>query len=167
MISSFGGSTIGTFGNKSLTKVKQCVTKSNVKIIYFCLNLNICNKKHSKKTMQTYNAHCHCGKISFRFRSPHIETGRRCNCSICVRKGAVMSTEYIAPEHVENITGSETLSKYQFGDHLVNHYFCSRCGIYPFHESILKPGHYRINLGCVEGIDPLLLKIDLIDGRSF
>ena len=42
-----------------------------------------------------YKARCHCGRVRFSFRSPEIKTGRRCNCSLCVRRGAVLSFTYI------------------------------------------------------------------------
>ena len=116
---------------------------------------------------RTYAGSCHCGAVRFRFRSEAITTGRRCNCSICVRKGAVMSARYYPPEDFESVEGLEALTRYQFGDHDVNHYFCATCGIYPFHDGPAKPGHYRVNLGCVEGLDPFALAIDVIDGRSY
>ena len=42
-----------------------------------------------------YKARCHCGRVRFSFRSPEIKTGRRCDCSLCVRRGAVLSPTYI------------------------------------------------------------------------
>lgn len=125
---------------------------------------------------RTYSASCHCGLVRFRFKSGRIAAGRRCNCSICGRKGAVMSARYIAPEDFEAIEGGAFLSLYQFGDKDVNHYFCSKCGIYPFHvvaavpaayDGPAKPGYYRVNLGCVHDLDVFALDIDVIDGRSF
>ena len=116
---------------------------------------------------KTYEASCHCGAVRFRFRSEPITSGKRCNCSICVRKGAVMSAQYYPPEAIEEMVGLESLSLYQFGEHDVNHWFCRRCGVYPFHDGTAKPGHYRVNLGCVEELDVLALPTELIDGRSF
>jgi hypothetical protein len=40
------------------------------------------------------------------------------------------------------------------------------CGVYPFHDATVRPGEYRVNLGCIEGIDPLSLPIETIDGRA-
>lgn len=117
--------------------------------------------------MKAYTGSCHCGAIRFRFRSDEITTAVRCNCSMCSRKGALMSARYFAPEELEELAGIETLAVYRWGDGVVNHYFCRTCGIYPFHDASNRPGHYRINLGCVDGLDPLALAITLIDGRSF
>lgn len=71
------------------------------------------------------------------------------------------------PEAAFRIEADEgALGLYRFGTGTAKHYFCSRCGIYTFHETARKSGHYRVNLGCVEGVDPLSLKTDIFDGRS-
>lgn len=76
-----------------------------------------------------------------------------------------MSTVYFPPSDF-TLEGREALSVYRFGDRMVNHFFCRTCGVYPFHDGTNAPGHYRVNLGCVEGVDPLALEITVIDGRS-
>jgi hypothetical protein len=86
-----------------------------------------------------------------------------------------MSSEYIPPDAFE-VEGQESLIIYQFGDRDVYHYFCNTCGISPFNEVASLPASYqgsarigdrRVNLGCVDGLDPFALDIKLIDGRSF
>ena len=49
---------------------------------------------------------------------------------------------------------------------MMNHYFCTTCGISPFSD-VIADGRCRVNLGCVDDIDPLTLEIRSIDGRSF
>ena len=125
-------------------------------------------------TMKTYSASCHCGSIRFHFESEEITAGFRCNCSICIRKGIVLSTNYFRADEVE-VEGGDRLAVYQFGDKDVNHCFCKNCGIAPFtriasvppdYGGPAKPGDYRINLGCVHDLDAYALDIDIIDGRS-
>ncbi len=115
---------------------------------------------------RSYRGKCHCGAVRFVLESEPITNGLRCNCSICIRKGAVMSLPYFPPEDI-TIEGAESLGVYRFGDAVVNHYFCKTCGVYPFHDVATRPGHYRVNLGCVDEVDALALAIDVIDGRSF
>ncbi len=124
---------------------------------------------------RTYQASCHCGAVRFRFRSEAITRGCRCNCSICVRRGIVMSRTYLAPDDIEQLDGTASLSLYQFGDRNVNHHFCRTCGICPFvtvaavpptYAGTARPGYLRLNLGCVEGLDVYTLDIEMIDGRS-
>ncbi|MBF5043896.1 GFA family protein [Aggregicoccus sp. 17bor-14] len=120
-----------------------------------------------KTDVRTYDGSCHCGAVRFRVRSPPIRTGIRCNCSICIRRGAVMSSHYVLPEDFAWVSGREALRLYQFGDHMMNHWFCGTCGIHPFGEVVEHPGKCRVNLGCLDGVDPLALEVAVIDGRSF
>jgi hypothetical protein len=125
--------------------------------------------------IKSYSGSCHCGAVRFTFSSDEITSGLRCNCSICIRKGVVMSSEYIPPDAFE-VDGEESLAVYQFGDKAVYHYFCKTCGICPFNRVASLPDGYRgpakigdrrVNLGCIDGLNPLELEITTIDGKSF
>ncbi len=114
-----------------------------------------------------YSGSCHCGAIRFQFSAAPIADGLRCNCSICLKKGALMSNFFIAPDDLKIEASSDALATYQFATHVAKHFFCKKCGIYTFHETKRKPGHYRVNLGCVDGIDSLSLPVVLADGAAF
>ena len=116
--------------------------------------------------MTNYSGRCHCGAIQFRFKSPKIEKGLRCNCSICRRRGAIMTPFMLAPGELEIDCEEAELATYQFSTQIAQHHFCPRCGIYPFHQTMRKPGHYRVNLGCVDGIESLSLPFDVFDGHA-
>ena len=75
--------------------------------------------------IKTYSGRCHCGAVRFRFKSEELTTGCRCNCSVCIRKGIVMSSSYITPADFDLLEGEDALSVYRFGDGDVNHYFCT------------------------------------------
>ena len=64
---------------------------------------------------RTYSGSCHCGAVRFRVRGEEITTGIRCNCSICIRRGAVMSTVYYPPEAVEELVSSGQLEEVAAG----------------------------------------------------
>jgi len=113
-----------------------------------------------------YKASCHCQAIKFEFESEKIVSALQCNCSICIRKNAIMSKDYIEARHFNLITGKDDLSVYKWGDKDVNHYFCKHCGIYPFHDTIDQAGRFRVNLACVEKIEPRTLKISQFDGKN-
>ena len=34
------------------------------------------------------------------------------------------------------------------------HYFCSICGIYPFHRKRVTPDYYGVNVACLAEFDP-------------
>lgn len=113
-----------------------------------------------------YQGSCHCGAIQFAFDGEEITGGLRCNCSLCSRKGAMMTPYVVAPEQMKIDAEPGMLGLYQFGEKTAKHYFCKRCGIYPFHETARFPGHFRFNLGCIEGIDPFVLEADVFNGRE-
>jgi len=77
-----------------------------------------------------------------------------------------MSGFTLAPDELEIKTKDGALSLYQFGSKIAKHYFCNICGIYPFHETLRKPGHYRVNLGCIDDVDTDSLDVDVFDGKS-
>jgi len=117
--------------------------------------------------MSNYSGSCHCGAISFSFEHDGpIDSGVRCNCSICKRKGAVMSKFTIAPDDFHIETAGDALGKYEFDSKVARHYFCKTCGIYPFHQTLRQPGYYRVNLGCIDEIDTFSLPVDVFDGKS-
>lgn len=115
--------------------------------------------------MTHYHGSCHCGAIKFSFESAAITSGLRCTCSMCARKGALMLNDFIPEDQLKVEAEEGALGLYQFGQKTARHLFCKHCGIYPFHETARKPGHYRINLGCVDGIDPLALPVEVFDGK--
>ena len=111
-----------------------------------------------------YCGSCHCGAVRFRIDCEAISEALRCNCSICARKNAPMSTVYFQPSQIQ-IEGLENCAVYHWNDGDVNHYFCKACGIYPFHDTLQKPQYYRVNLACIDGLDCSALKMRHFDGR--
>ncbi len=76
-------------------------------------------------------------------------------------------TEFVISQSDLTITAIEgALSTYAFASNVAKHHFCNRCGIYPFHQTLRKPGYYRANLGCLEGVDVTKLPISVFDGAS-
>ena len=114
-----------------------------------------------------YQARCHCGRVRFSFRSPEITTGVRCDCSLCVRRGAVLSSRYIPAADFTPHEDPRDLGNYLWNEKVLNNYFCKTCGIFTYiaDGEDGKDG-YRVNLGCVEGIDALALEVRIIDGKS-
>jgi hypothetical protein len=100
-----------------------------------------------------HRASCHCGGVVLELELPDgIGDVRRCNCSMCRRRGAIMGAVPLAGLRV--VQGAELLSVYRFNTRTAEHYFCSRCGIYTHHRRRSNPNQYGFNLGCLEGVDP-------------
>jgi hypothetical protein len=107
---------------------------------------------------------CHCGAVKFEVRTA-VTPAARCNCSLCRRKGALMSPPFAAAE-LKIVQGEDALTLYQFNTRVAKHYFCKHCGIYPFHQTRKDPLLWRVNVGCLEGVDPYSLDAGVNDGAS-
>ena len=77
-----------------------------------------------------------------------------------------MSKISFGKDEITFLSGKDNLSAYHWGDHDVNHYFCKTCGIYPFHNTTYDPDSFRVNLGCIESIEPRQLTIIEFNGRE-
>ena len=75
-----------------------------------------------------------------------------------------MSSAYIPARDFTPIADMNDVIDYRWNDRVVGHVFCKTCGIYPYHGDA-EMG-YRVNLGCVTGLDPFALELRVIDGRS-
>jgi len=118
--------------------------------------------------MMKYSGNCHCGNVNFSFEHHEVITsGLRCNCSICKRKGALMSDFVIPPEsfHIE-LKNQDNLGLYEFDNKVGHHFFCKECGIYPFHQTVRILDHYRVKLGCIDEIDTETIDADMFDGKD-
>jgi hypothetical protein len=114
-----------------------------------------------------YKARCHCGRVHFSFRSAEITTGKRCNCSLCLRRGAVLSSRYIPAADFTPHHDPDDLGVYRWNEHVLNNYFCKSCGIFVYiGDGENDRDGYRVNLGCIEGLDPLALDIGIIHGAA-
>lgn len=109
---------------------------------------------------------CHCGSVQFEFTGDEIVSGLRCNCSLCEKKGAIMTEYAVSPDDIKISVSSDSLSTYDFGSKIAKHHFCNKCGIYTFHQTMVKPGYYRINIGCLPSINSTELPFKIHDGAS-
>ena len=61
--------------------------------------------------------------------------------------------------------GEDALSVYQFNTGTAKHFFCSKCGIYTFHQRRSTTTQYGINVACLEGISPFdFADVPVLDG---
>ncbi len=114
--------------------------------------------------LPTHRLSCHCAAVVLELDLPDgIVNPRRCDCSLCRRKGAIVAS--VALSGVRVIQGEKELRLYQFNTNVAKHYFCSVCGIYTHHQRRSFPDQYGYNVACLEGINPFLLEpVPLNDG---
>jgi hypothetical protein len=109
---------------------------------------------------------CHCRSVEAEINiSDNLEKVLKCNCSICKRKGAIMSI--VKNEDFIIVKGEEKLKLYQFHSKVAKHYFCSICGIYTHHNPRANPAMTGFNIGCVDDIDVFkLVNVLINDGQN-
>ncbi|NAW53935.1 GFA family protein [Vibrio sp. V41_P2S12T139] len=107
---------------------------------------------------------CHCGKVELELALPNgIEKPRRCDCSMCRRRGAIVAS--VPLNGIRIVQGEDVLKQYQFNTHTAKHFFCGECGIYTHHQRRSDPSEYGYNVGCLEGVNPYELgAIEVMDG---
>ncbi len=115
---------------------------------------------------EQYRGSCHCGAIRFSFESEPIVSALRCTCSICARKGAMMTPFVVPLEAMQIDADPEAVGLYEFDTKVAKHYFCNNCGIYTHNETARFPGQCRINLGCIEGLDTSDFEVAVFDGKN-
>ena len=108
---------------------------------------------------------CHCGQFEAEIQINDLGKVLRCNCSICKRKGAIMSM--VKNEDFKILKGESNLKIYQFHTNVAKHYFCSICGIYTHHHPRSNPSMTGFNIGCVDEIDIFKIEdISINDGKN-
>ena len=109
---------------------------------------------------------CHCGLVEAEINLPdELEKVLKCNCSICKKKGAIMTM--VKNDDFKITKGKEVLKLYQFHTKVAKHYFCSNCGIYTHHNPRSNPTMTGFNVGCIDEVDVFQLdEISINDGKN-
>ena len=108
---------------------------------------------------------CHCKEVEAEINVDKLEKVMRCNCSLCKRKGAIMSM--VKNEDFKIIKGKDKLKLYQFHTKVAKHYFCSNCGIHTHANPRSNPKIFMINVACIDGVNPFGLKNIIVnDGEN-
>ena len=107
---------------------------------------------------------CHCGAVVLELDLPDgIVNARRCDCSMCRRRGAIVASVPLAGVRI--VKGAGALSLYEFNTRTAKHYFCRHCGIYTHHQRRSNPLEFGYNVGCLEGVNPYELgAVPTMDG---
>lgn len=115
---------------------------------------------------KTYEGSCHCGKVRYEVA---LDLGKviACNCSMCKRKGTLLT--FAPAEAFRLVSGEDALTSYQFNKKVINHNFCSTCGVTSFARG-KRPSDgaplVAVNVRCLEGVDVASLEIKHFDGKS-
>ena len=111
---------------------------------------------------------CHCREVEIQINlNKNIDKLIRCNCSMCKRKGTMVTT--INKKDLKIIKGEDKIKTYQFNTNVAKHHFCSECGIHTHNLRRSDPDTFGINVGCIDEIGPkelFKLKTVINDGQN-
>lgn len=113
--------------------------------------------------MEVWQGSCHCGAVRFRIEADLVDL-YRCDCSLCRMKNALMTS--VHEDRFMLVSGEQSLFEYNWNTGVARHFFCARCGIYPFHKKRSMPDHYGINVNCLEGFFPEARPVRRADGKA-
>ena len=113
--------------------------------------------------MSTHRGSCHCGQVRFQVDAEIAEL-TTCDCSLCVKKNAVMAK--VPDAALTIVQGEEHLSLYEWNTHRAKHFFCRRCGVYVFHRKRAAPDHFGVNVFCLDGFDPSAVPVRATEGAN-
>jgi len=107
---------------------------------------------------------CHCGAVHFEVTlSDGFKSIRRCNCSYCRMRGAVVAMAEAGG--IKILHGAKALTSYRFHTAAAQHFFCSRCGIYTHHQRRSNTALYAVNVACLDGVSPFdFSEVPVTDG---
>jgi hypothetical protein len=112
-----------------------------------------------------YSGGCQCGKVRYEVS---LELGEviSCNCSRCGKLGSLLAFAPLSDFKLQS--GKDALTTYKFNKHVIDHQFCSVCGIQSFSSGKTPDGHEMaaINARCLDGVDVDSLTIKKFDGRK-
>lgn len=107
---------------------------------------------------------CHCGAVRIEVvLSDGFNSVRRCTCSYCRMRGAVVVMAEMGG--VKVLQGEDTLTSYRFHTGSAQHFFCARCGIYTHHQRRSNPHLHAVNVACLDGVSPFdFAAVPVMDG---
>jgi hypothetical protein len=114
---------------------------------------------------KTYAGGCHCGKVRYEVTTD-LARLMTCNCSICSKRGHVMS--FVGADQFKLQSGGGELTDYQFNSKRIHHLFCKTCGIESFARGTGKDGQpsYMISVRCLDDADIAGRTITEFDGKK-
>ena len=111
-----------------------------------------------------YSGGCHCGAVRFEVDMT-IEKLMACNCSICSKRGYLLS--FTPDKNFRLLKGEENLTDYLFNKQIIHHYFCKTCGVGVFGKGALPDGTpmRAVNVRCLDDFDIGMVPVTEFDGK--
>ena len=115
---------------------------------------------------KTHAGGCHCGKVRYEVTLDLSEPATICNCSMCGRSGTML--RFVPADQFKLLSGGDVLTSYKFNNHIIDHLFCSSCGIKSFATGEGRDGGEirAVNVRCLDDVDVPSIPTQPYDGRS-
>jgi len=114
----------------------------------------------------SFRGACHCGNVKLELDwrgDPHAIPARACQCSFCLRHGAVWTAHPGSVLEVF-IRDADLVSPYAFGTATATFHVCRRCGVVPAVTSLIDEKLFAVvNVNVLEGVDPAALQHATVD----
>ena len=109
---------------------------------------------------------CQCGRVRYEVTVDLSEPAIVCNCSMCGRSGTML--RFVPAASFKLLSGADVLTDYFFNAKVINHQFCSVCGIKSFASGKNKDGQETraINVRCLDDVDAQQIPTQKFDGKS-
>ncbi len=116
--------------------------------------------------MKTYTGGCHCKKVQYEVDIESLTEAMSCNCSMCSKRGWLLT--FVPSSSFRLLSGEDNITKYQFNKKLIDHLFCSTCGVASFGKGKDEAGNemVAINVRCLDDIDSNSLTINEYNGKD-
>lgn len=120
-------------------------------------------------SLSRHTGSCHCGALKFQVDVDLSQGAIRCNCTICTKLALLVA--HTKPENLKLITpASEAdLGLYQFARKYSKYFFCKKCGAHCYSRynipEINSGDMVRVNVNCLDDVDPMTLKVGYLDAR--
>jgi hypothetical protein len=114
----------------------------------------------------TYQGGCHCGAVQYEVTVDLSKPVLSCNCSMCGKKGTLLG--FVPNDDFQLLSGEGSLTSYRFNRKVIDHLFCSTCGVTSFARGKKPDGTpmVAINTRCLQGVDIQKLNVTAFDGAS-
>jgi len=113
--------------------------------------------------LNRHEGSCHCGAVRFRV-TWDIKELNTCDCSLCVKRNAVMAK---VPEAALTVLeGEDMLLLYEWNTQRAKHSFCRACGLYVFHRKRAAPDHFGVNVFCLDKFDMAAIPVRATEGAN-
>jgi hypothetical protein len=115
---------------------------------------------------KTYAGGCHCGRVRYEVTLDLAEPAITCNCSMCGRSGTLL--RFVPASAFKLLSGADVLTDYRFNTHVINHHFCSVCGIKSFASGKGRDGAdtRAVNVRCLDDVELGQIETRQFDGKS-